>query len=499
VLSAAIEPGAGRWRIGRQIPVRLVRATWVRSLALTALIGAIGVLCSWLLVGVWMGASTATVLAAALLWLPLTITLVLALDAAAFAKRTMRAIAANGFGLCDGHTQANTEHLPLTDWMTDRLDQMAGRSTAGRPLTLGDLWGADAVTAFEDAVGDDAAFLDLLPHQRREIARLRLIDLETMTTNLTLRRPYRFPFESRIFSFCPSCFAAYFPERVVAQLVEHGPEVADRDSPPISMMCPRHPAIRVRRFPQPQHVPVVVAARISLSFPGLISALPFCYVDFARAPGHVALVQAWFSDGGIASNFPMHLFDDTWPARPTFGINLQPRTAEHGPDDAVVPRSPNPRSHAIGSLSEFVHSILDTMQNWTDVTQLTLPAYRGRVAELRLAADEGGMNLRMPADLIERIARRGATAAALFDDFDLPAHQRRRFEASMAAIDDLLDGLVIARDRGFDAVIDASAPKRRRDSAAALLALGDSWHSDHPATAADLPRPIADLRSVPRQ
>ena len=406
MLSTAIEPGLGVWRKCWRILIRLVRATWVQSLLYGILLAGIGLLLSWLLVGLWLDGSTSAVLAAALLWLPLTLLFVLALDAVGFAKRTLSAIERNGFGLCDGHTSSGGGHLPLTDWMTDRLDQIAGRATTGAPLTIGDLWGPEAVEAFTQAVAPTSAFLDLVPYRRRAVAATRLVDLETMTTNLTLRRPYRFPFESRVFSFCATCLAQYFPDRVVRHLAAHGPEVPDGEDPAVSMMCPRHPDVRVHAFPAPPHVPVVVAARISLSFPGLISALPLCYVDFARATGHVALVQVWFSDGGIASNFPMHLFDNLWPSRPTFGINLQPRTDEHGAADAVIPRSPMPRSQHDPSLSAFVHSILDTMQNWSDVTQLTLPAYRSRVAELRLADDEGGMNLRMPPNLITRIAHR---------------------------------------------------------------------------------------------
>jgi hypothetical protein len=69
-------------------------------------------------------------------------------------------------------------------------------------------------------------------------------------------------------------------------------------------------------------MPVAIAARISLSFLGLISALPLLCIDYSRGPGHRNLITAWFSDGRIASNFPMHFFDAPWPRRPTFGLNL---------------------------------------------------------------------------------------------------------------------------------------------------------------------------------
>lgn len=228
-----------------------------------------------------------------------------------------------------------------------------------------------------------------------------------------------------------------------------------------------------------------------------------CYVDDGRAPEHVGLISVWFSDGGIASNFPMHLFDTMWPVRPTFGINLQPLDVEHGPARTYLPHSGEPRSHPMSSLVEFGSALLDCMQNWSDVTQLTLPAYDGRVAEVRLASDEGGMNLRMPEQLITRIATLGAQAAELFDQFDLSRHQNARFAASMAAVDDMLAGMRAASGAGFAAVVAASTPLYRRAAADVLVDLADRWADGpdhpHPATAPNVPHPVADLRMVPRQ
>ena len=57
-----------------------------------------------------------------------------------------------------------------------------------------------------------------------------------------------------------------------------------------------------------------VAARLSLSFPVLLSAIPL-YDEQGT--------QHWFSDGGICSNFPLHFFDSPLPRWPTFGLDLQ--------------------------------------------------------------------------------------------------------------------------------------------------------------------------------
>jgi hypothetical protein len=149
----------------------------------------------------------------------------------------------------------------------------------------------------------------------------------------------------------------------------------------------------------------------------------------------------------------------------------------------------------------FGHSILNTMQNWVDITQLTLPAYRKRVAEIRLTGEQGGMNLRMPPDVITTVSGLGADAAALFDHFDLEEHQARRFKTSMAMIDDMLAGLNAANEEGFDLVIDGTPPAIRAAAAHEVLALADRWEAGgHPATTAyDLPHPNPDLRLVPRQ
>jgi hypothetical protein len=59
----------------------------------------------------------------------------------------------------------------------------------------------------------------------------------------------------------------------------------------------------------------------------------------------------------------------------------------------------------------FLSSIVSTMQNWNDNTVARLTGVRDRVARVRLAEDEGGMNLNMPATLIQKVAGRGALAA----------------------------------------------------------------------------------------
>jgi len=267
----------------------------------------------------------------------------------------------------------------------------------------------------------------------------------------------------------------------------------------ISMKCRLHPQTTVRHFPVPPDVPVVVAARLSLSFPGLISAVPIHFIDYAREPQSVELVTAWFSDGGIASNFPMHLFDDAFPTRPTFGFDLQPRTPEHGEAEAIIPRrAGGGRSHAIGDVVGFGKAILDTMQNWSDNTQLAMSTFSDRVPEIRLTETEGGINLAMPADVIETIANRGAVAATLLDPFDLAHHQDARAKMALRVLDALLESLEHSRASGFQPTIDGLNPTRRA-AAADLLTLVQQWSATHPLSSGDSPQLQADLRVAPRQ
>src|SRR4029077_18943429 len=76
--------------------------------------------------------------------------------------------------------------------------------------------------------------------------------------------------------------------------------------------------------------PILLGARMSLSFPILLSAVPLYAANFEREPkeGKYPLEACWFSDGGLTSNFPIHFFDAPLPLRPTFGIDLVPDTAE---------------------------------------------------------------------------------------------------------------------------------------------------------------------------
>jgi hypothetical protein len=92
----------------------------------------------------------------------------------------------------------------------------------------------------------------------------------------------------------------------------------------------------------------------------------------------------WFSDGGITSNFPVHLFDALLPNWPTFGLNLGSFPDGHPHQDVWLPQdwqaTKAPTSEVASAATSFVSAIVDTARSWRDTMQTGMPGYRGRVA-----------------------------------------------------------------------------------------------------------------------
>jgi hypothetical protein len=163
--------------------------------------------------------------------------------------------------------------------------------------------------------------------------------------------------------------------------------------------------------------------------------------DSATAPRPLQATRIWFSDGGIASNMPLHFFDSPLPRHPTFAVNLK---AEH-PDHRIEPRRPPeqqegrvylpesnqggrqrywpapPDAQPLPGLIGFVASIIDTMQNWRDEILFPYPGYRDRIVQVSQLPDEGGLNLDMPDRHIQNLSVAGRMAARrLVDRFFAP-------------------------------------------------------------------------------
>lgn len=336
-----------------------------------------------------------------------------------FLIRAIWAIPTNYYGLCGG-LSVDGKSPALTDWMADKIESIAGDADRKSPLTFNDLWKAGR--------NNSAPTPD---HPEQEI------NLQMMTTNLTFGRPYRLPFtpdEEHLFYFSPKEFRDLFPKDIVDHM-EQNPPRGRRDEKYWPLMQPEY-----LPFPDPGDLPIVVATRMSLSFPVLISAIPLHTVDWSTAENQRALDhgtrpkldRCWFSDGGISSNFPIHFFDSPIPRWPTFAIYLNYIQPSENLDsdecnNVHLSRCNRPNQNESWNrfgdkqwrLAGFLGAILNTMENWMDQTQARVPGYRDRIATVDLAPDEGGINLNMPKEIIERLSKRGECAGeALQRRFD---------------------------------------------------------------------------------
>jgi hypothetical protein len=64
----------------------------------------------------------------------------------------------------------------------------------------------------------------------------------------------------------------------------------------------------------------------------------------------------------------------------------------------------------IDSTGQLLGAVLTTMQNWSDYSATRALGVRDRVCTIRLSPKEGGMNLDMPSETIQRLAPRGRAA-----------------------------------------------------------------------------------------
>ncbi|HLY01624.1 MAG TPA: hypothetical protein VKR56_03920 [Candidatus Cybelea sp.] len=316
----------------------------------------------------------------------------------------LRELPKNDFGMVKG---AVTEEpggnerperaAALCSWLAGEFERMAGLDVAKTPLTFGMLW---------DPLGERAP-TDKPPAERA-------INLEMITTSLTMGRPFRFPCSTAGLYFREDDLKGYVPKHVIDWMVAHPREGAT----PVKDVLP---------LPAISDLPVIVATRLSLSFPILLSAVPLYAVDRTAAAENQSAVKCWFSDGGICSNFPIALFDTPLPRWPTLAINLgpwTPRTPETGvymplrnEDGRLRPFSP------IGTLVSFVSAIFFTMQNWNDDVQSTLSGFRDRIATISLRANEGGLNLEMSAEILDNLKKRGVLAGQMLRErFDQPSN-----------------------------------------------------------------------------
>lgn len=330
-------------------------------------------------------------------------------------RSTLKNLPKTYFGFCTGLTQGDPNLPGLTDWLNLELERVAGRLDESghvppRPLTFGDL-------------------------------RRRGITLRTIATDLSKQTPVTLPFPSRVHMRVEDV-DALLPANIARWLKRNQ---ASEDG--------------LVAIPAGDRMPVLLAVRLSLSFPLLLAAVPIYRRDRSLrlcAEEMRAFRATWLSDGGISSNFPIHLFDQPLPTRPTFGISLDQFTAcRQEPDEQAGPGDNRiflPKTagqgiqlpiNAVNSVPAFLGAILAAARNWQDSVQSTLPGYRERIVHIALKEDsEGGANLNMPKPLIDKLTHLGHLAGKRINEgFDFDEHRWRRVLSAYAAIEESFESL----------------------------------------------------------
>jgi hypothetical protein len=321
----------------------------------------------------------------------------------------------------------------LTDWLAAWFNQLAGKLHDDPPVTCADLKAAG-------------------------------VTFQAVTTNLSQRRPYTLPFDNQgieRFIFNEQELLRFFPSNIVKYMISRSNVAHDQMHPPRDLMEGSDFTLPTGYYFMPEHddLPVAVAMRMSLSLPGVISAVPFYTLSRKalkqiyekqkqKAISAVAtqdLQLNLFSDGGIASNFPIHFFDRWLPNSPTFAISTvtldeqlftqSGSLIEEANDDYTCASVERLEAENIGATKHlpsvelgsatkptavewsditgvpgFIGAIIDTMMNYRDNLQAALPSYRERVVRVRLNPNEGGLNLKMTPATVAQVQAKGFEA-----------------------------------------------------------------------------------------
>jgi hypothetical protein len=452
--------------------------------------------------------------------------------------RVARVARRNLLGLCTGRhrpTLFGKSKLALTEWLHLVLQGLSGKEL-DQPLTFIDLWKANRYEGEPDSAN--------------------AVTLQMITTDVSHHEPRTLPFENATFWFRRDQFDMLFPPEVVDWMIKQAPapdQVGDVD---------------YYQLPQYGNLPVLVGMRMSLSFPLLISAVPLhepkasvradipenstAETEVEATPARTLLESAdllsgggkhktstitefrvcWFSDGGVSSNFPIHLFDGPLPVWPTFAINLvYPDTADNEgatAPEVFLPTKNNQgwqrsyksiaRKSALYELGGFLFGLISTMQNWRDLLQSRAPGHRDRICHISLTGDEGGMNLNMPQAILNDISRKGTLAGQAFKEFSFWNHHWIRWRNLASALqrytiqiaDSVNSQPEIPAYRDAYKTAETGVPpppsylfrsQDRRAEAERLLheltTHGQAWKESGPDLTTGAPRPLPQLQITP--
>lgn len=463
-------------------------------------------------------AGTLALSATALLFLGFWLVLLVA----GFAFGILRGLHRNNYGFCSGKTVPTAQDKPsgqegLTNWLTVYINALAGLPMGGPPLTFEHLWGHNE------------------PEQPS-----RDINLEMMTTAISQNMVYGIPFRPGTASFYydPDEWANLFPAAVMDYLNAIKPGSDDALAVQNSVGKP------LRMLARHGQLPVVVATRMSLSFPLLLSALPLYSIDWSlKSNGErknqgqpIQAKRVWFSDGGLGSNLPLHMFDALLPERPTFAVNLKPKHPDY---DIKIPETPAnedgriylPEKNSGGrqrywpepddaqpldGLVGFFSSMVNTMLSWRDEIVFPYPGFRDRIIQISQRPDEGGLNLDMPEDRVKALGNAGEMAAQrLIDRFHPDGasagkgwaeHQETRLKTLLGTLQpaSTLMASQLHGDSVWKSIVASMAaytpPERKlaQDFIEGLEQLGALGPASGESLDKKAPKPLARLRITPR-
>jgi hypothetical protein len=331
----------------------------------------------------------------------------------------LKALEENHYGFCTGMGLApTTEGEGLVEWLHRGIQQSAGRSREDPPLTFADLWAAPRFgRAGPSPLTDGLQPLDTG------------INLQMFTSNVTQGRPVRLPLSdanTRLY-YLPEEWSKFFSRTVMDALhaASRPYRPASASDPPLDKRLDSEEQKKLkselRELPS-GGMPIVVAARLSLSFPVLFSFVPVYAVDYEQPREIRGLRQCLLSDGGLCTNFPVHLFDAAHPRWPTFALLLDRRLRDHDDQALWLPRyhlegradnwqdtvpcatGKELTGTLLGRLLGLFAGVILTMKDWNDRVTGRLPQVRNRVIRLALRPGEGQLNIRMPGERILHMA-----------------------------------------------------------------------------------------------
>lgn len=361
-----------------------------------------------------------------------------------------------GFGACTGMKAPESKLPGLTEWMHEGIQKSAGLPLHS-PLTFADLWAAPGA-----------------PSASAHAKESRSIDFRAISTCLSHGRIYEFPQapdEQPTLFFRLSEFKRYFPKDIIDHLrrVSQRVEVSQltwlqRQLFERRTILARDPSRNVlqrdtfaqsaqtssvalqRAFDEPEdpanghtdpdlrflpreEMPILVAVRLSMSCPILFACVPMVGINRDAQPEDASLARLWFSDGGIGSNFPIHLFDKAIPRWPTFALrilDIPPRSTSKGAplrtylpyqhrdgaeDNLLYPLDDGAFTSLTavkgnrGAFIRLMFSIYTSAKDGHDQSFGRMPDVRNRVVRLYLNRRTGNMlNLKLDPESICNLA-----------------------------------------------------------------------------------------------